>query len=74
MRRPSVRYFCRFDLWDVGKARAILAFDRNDEPELRKCLEMVQQSRVLHERDEPEDQVMLAKITHTVGEVRRAAK
>jgi tetratricopeptide (TPR) repeat protein len=63
-----------FDLWDVGKARAILAFDKNDEAELRRCLAMVQKARVFHERDEPEDRVMLAKITHSVGEVHLALK
>lgn len=35
---------------------------------------MVQQARVLHERDEPEDIVMLAKVTHSVGEVHLALK
>ena len=36
-----------------------------------RCLAMVQKARVFHERDEPEDRVMLAKITHSVGEVRK---
>lgn len=57
-----------FDLWDLGRMTATSAFKSDDPEKIAECQGTVTRSLWLHSEAEPEDQVMRAKIWHTVGE------
>jgi len=57
-----------FDLWDIGRVKSIIAFQSNAINDIESALATVKRSLHLHQRDEPNDKVMSAKILHSLGE------
>ena len=57
-----------FDLWDIGKAHALLAFESSDGERLLTARESIHQALAKHGEEEGHDQIMRAKILHSLGE------
>jgi len=57
-----------FDLWDLGRMKAVTALKVNAKDDIKESQAVVTKALWLHKEAEPGDQVMRAKIWHTVGE------
>mmetsp|Transcript_96393 Transcript_96393/g.267781 ORF Transcript_96393/g.267781 Transcript_96393/m.267781 type:complete len:561 (-) Transcript_96393:41-1723(-) len=57
-----------FDLWDLGRMKAATALRRGQESSIRASQSVVIEALRLHQKAEPGDLVMRAKLWHSVGE------
>lgn len=57
-----------FDLWDIGRSHALLAFQNRDSERLLIARDSIQQAVERHETEEGDDKIMHAKILHSLGE------
>lgn len=58
-----------FDLWDLGRMKAVRALKDNDAARIKESKALVNKALKLHQVVEPSDLVMRAKIWHSVGEM-----